>query len=114
MSTRKTRICSICRKNYHYCPQCAVDANKPTWMFIFCSENCRSFYNVLNDYRYKLLSRKEAYDKLKELDLSCTDKLILDFKQIFDEILLEGTQQEIVDKPVKIRGKRSTKVTNEE
>lgn len=114
MSTKKTRICSICRKNYHYCPSCAVDANKPTWMFIFCCENCRSFYNVLNDYRYKLLSRKEAYNELKKLDLSCADKLISDFRQIFDEILLEETQKEIVDKPVKIKTRKSTRIANEE
>ena len=130
MAKRKTRICSVCRDSYQYCPSCAVDAHKPTWMFIFCCENCRSIYNTINDYRYNLLSKEDAAKNLKVLDLSCIDQLIPDFRQLVDEILLEDqpmmaaeeittliveneqVQQE--EKPVKIRKRKYTKLINEE
>lgn len=84
---KKIRTCIICHKKYSYCPSCAADANKPTWMFVFCSENCRAIYNVINDYRYKKLSKEEAAQKLGELDLSCSDVMIEDFQNVISEIL---------------------------
>ena len=130
MAKRKTRICTICRKNYKFCPSCSVDAHKPTWMFIFCCENCRTIYNTINDYRYKLLSKEEAKANLQALDLSCMDKLIPDFRQLVDEILLEDKPVEIVEeteisisetdqvqqeeRPVKIRKRKYAKLIDEE
>ena len=89
------RTCGICRKKYSYCPSCAVDANKPTWMAIFCCDNCRDIYNAINDYEYKLLSKEEAFDKLSKLDLSCKNELPKDFRKTLDEIM-----EEIVEKSV--------------
>lgn len=83
------RTCGICKTKYSYCPTCAADAHKPTWMAVFCSENCREIYNVLDDCRYRSLSKKEAYERLSVVDLSCTDKLPGYFKETLDEILEE-------------------------
>lgn len=83
------RICTICHKKYSYCPTCGSDINKPTWMAVFCEENCKDLYNVINDYRHKSLSKEEAFCKLNILDLSCINELPDNFKQILDEILNE-------------------------
>ena len=81
------KICCVCKRSYHYCPTCLSDMNKPTWMGVFCCENCRDVYNTLNDYRYKKLSKEEALQKLEKLDLSETDKLPSNFKDMLNEIL---------------------------
>lgn len=83
------RTCGICHKKYSYCPSCMADSNKPTWMAIFCGDNCKEVYDVLNDYRYKKISKKEAFNKIERLDLSFADKLPKNFKEMLDEILLK-------------------------
>ena len=108
------RICGVCRHRYSYCPSCAADANKPTWLTIFCCDNCRKLYNVINDYRYKLLSKEDAFCKLNSLDLSYANELTKSFKETFDEILgikhdiekevvvpIKVTESEIVEQEVK-------------
>ena len=91
------RTCGICRKKYSYCPSCAADANKPTWLAIFCCENCRDLYNVINDYEYKHLTKKEALDKLNNLDLSNVEALPGSLKQVFDEILKQEKEELFVE-----------------
>lgn len=97
------RVCGICKKSYKYCPSCAADAHRPTWMAVFCSENCREIYNVLDDCRYRSLSKKEAFDRLSVVDLSCTDKLPGYFKETLEEILTvekDEVVETVVDAPV--------------
>lgn len=94
------RACGICKTKYSYCPTCAADAHKPTWMAVFCSENCREIYNVLDDCRYRSLSKKEAYERLSVVDLSCTDKLPGYFKETLDEILEEGKEKVNVEEVI--------------
>lgn len=90
------RTCGICKTKYSYCPTCVADTHKPTWMAVFCSENCREIYNVLNDCRYHSLSKKDAFDRLSVADLSCADMLPGYFKETLDEILEEGKEKAMV------------------
>lgn len=93
------RVCIICHEKYSYCPTCASDAKKPTWMSIFCGENCRNLYNVINDYNHKLLSKEEAFDKLNKLDLSCVDELPKNFRAVINEVLNKrhDVKEEVVE-----------------
>ena len=81
------RTCGICGKRYSYCGSCKVDSNKPTWMAVFCSDNCKKLYDVINDYRYKKLSKEKAFSKLNELNLSDIDNLPKNFRDYFTEIM---------------------------
>ena len=96
------RICTICHKKYSYCPTCASDLNRPTWLAVFCCDNCKDLYNVINDYRYKSLTKEQAFCKLNTLDLSCVNELPDNFKQILNEILNKGcdTTDEVIVEPV--------------
>lgn len=66
----KERICSVCKNSYKYCPSCKEDAKKPTWLFAFCSENCRSIYNITSAFEDKQITDIEAKKTLEKLDLS--------------------------------------------
>ena len=89
------RTCGICKTKYSYCPTCAADAHKPTWMAVFCSENCKDLYDVINDYKYEKLNKEKAHQRLNDLDLSSTSKLPENFKLIVDEILTKEKQIEM-------------------
>lgn len=94
------RTCIICSKRYRYCPTCSADTKKPTWMILFCSDNCRSLYNVLNDYSHKTVTREEAYRIIKEIDLSATENLPWNFQELLRDILsVENTPKtvEVID-----------------
>lgn len=66
------RKCCICNRIYSFCPNgCSEDKNKPTWMAVFDSENCREiYYTCVNATVGSSLSKSEAKKRLKKLDLS--------------------------------------------
>lgn len=83
------RKCIICGTRYSYCPHCSEDTNKPTWMAIFCGENCKDIYTTLDDFRDGRISREDAQTVLNGLDLSPIEKLPKNFQEIFNEIMVE-------------------------
>lgn len=91
------RTCIVCHKKYSYCGTCAADINKPTWMAVFCCENCRTLYNTINDYRRGSLSKEKAADILNKLDHSSAEELPKNFKESFDEIM---ANKEVTEEPV--------------
>ena len=66
----KIRICSVCRKEYEYCPKCREYEHLPVWMLAFCSENCKSIFNATSDYEDGKISANEAKQLIDTLDLS--------------------------------------------
>lgn len=95
------RKCTICGKEYSYCPRCKHDADRPTWLFAFDTETCMTIYRVCIGYRDKTISIEEAYDaisKLEDLDL---------------DILAEGTRGQIEEiLAYKKEEKKENKVEN--
>ena len=87
MKKKNNRTCVICGKNYSYCPNCGEDAEKPTWYFIFCSENCKDIYDVCVQYRDKELALLDAQKEIKKLDISNIDNFAKSTKAQIQEIL---------------------------
>ena len=83
------RKCIICGTRYSYCPHCSEDTNKPTWMAIFCGENCKDIYTTLDDFRDGRMSKEDAQVVLNGLDLSPIEKLPKNFQEIFNEIIVK-------------------------
>jgi hypothetical protein len=71
MSSKKARICALCGTQYEFCPQCnPKDAEKPTWYFTFCSENCHDIYAVASGFEDGRIKDFNAKTQLEKLDLS--------------------------------------------
>lgn len=83
------RKCIICGTRYSYCPYCSEDTNKPTWMAIFCGENCKDIYTTLDDFRDGRISKEDAQTVLNGLDLYPIEKLPKNFQEIFNEIIVK-------------------------
>ena len=63
------RKCSICKKNYYYCPHCGHDNPSETWRNSFCSENCRQIFKICQSYVLGEIKPAEAQKKIQELDI---------------------------------------------
>lgn len=127
MPGSKERICIACRGKYRYCPKCAEDANKPVWMFAFCSEECKETFTVVRDYCSNKITKSGAKSILSKaikspfdkFDSSITTRLNEIFKEDLEEYMNapeEPTENEVVSekKPVKRGRKRTVTETNEE
>ena len=90
--SRLNRECLICHARYKFCPSCSEDAKKPLWMALFCSDNCHEIYTTLTDYRDGKLTKQEAFDKLKTLDTSCSDKFVAGTKTAYEKIVREENE----------------------
>lgn len=88
----KERMCSVCKCNYKYCPSCKDDSKKPTWLFAFCSENCRNIYNITSAFEDKQLVDIEAKKKLEKLDLSRKEYFGTSYKNSIASIMKAKTQ----------------------
>ena len=102
MAKQNNKTCIICGKNYTYCPVCnSVDANKPTWYFIFDGLNCHDIYEVCTQYRDGEIDAKVAYEKISKLDIS-NIKNFADATRIqIEEILAKGKDVKSVTEKVK-------------
>lgn len=67
---RHGKTCTVCRREYSYCPSCAEDADKPFWMNMFCSEDCFNIFNVCADLEAGKINASDANQKLNGKDLS--------------------------------------------
>lgn len=91
----KKRICHTCGKEYSYCPRCKEDENKPTWMFVWDTEECREVFNTLSRYNSKDYSKEEA-KKILNKTISHSIIFTKNIQKEIDEILKE----EIIEEPI--------------
>ncbi len=68
--SKNNRKCYLCGKTYYYCPNCTNDYNKPTWMFMFESENCFKIFNALQLHYQKSLTDEEMLTIIDNSDIS--------------------------------------------
>ena len=85
------RTCCLCGTKYSYCPSCTTDRNKPSWMTVFCSENCRNIYNTTTKYGMKKINANEAKNDLDICDLSNKEQFNAHAKKMLDEIYTESS-----------------------
>lgn len=82
----KLRTCSVCRKTYKYCPKCREYESLPTWMFAFCSENCKNIYITTSDYEDRHITADEAKKQLDKFDLSMIDNFGTSYQNTINDI----------------------------
>ena len=88
MKARFNRKCILCKQGYSYCTSCRDDSHKPTWMKLYCSENCKDIFTTLNDFNFKLIDKDQAKEQLSKCDLtiSLNDHYRGEIKAIINEV----------------------------
>ena len=91
------KICLLCKKDYEYCTGCSKFKHLPTYMNIFCGENCKNIYEVMNDYENKVIDADEAKKKLEELDTSRHMYYTKSFADTYNKIygIMDETDEDI-------------------
>lgn len=57
---KNNKICTLCGKAYDYCNSCASYIDKPIWMAMYCSEDCKDIVPILTDYVFNRIEKDEA------------------------------------------------------
>lgn len=70
MPKKDNKTCIVCKKKYTYCNTCSKFKHLPIYMTIFCSENCKTIYEVMNNYESGIIDTDTAKKQLDELDTS--------------------------------------------
>ena len=68
----KDKICVCCDTAYEYCGHCDDNAKINKWKNNYCSENCRDIFKTVTDYVGKLITIKEAKERLEKHNLKIT------------------------------------------
>ena len=89
---RGDRTCLICGKKYVFCPNCAESKPSDSWKALYCSQACRTAFDMLSKFVNGHISADVAYEKLSALDI---DKLNLNeqFKENWEQIKRQRTVQ---------------------
>lgn len=97
--SKDLRICCVCHGEHSYCPVCnPEDKKKPTWHFSYCSENCKSIYEVTSDYEDKKISANDAKKKLAKLDLSKLSNFGESYQKSINSINENATEKTVASK----------------
>lgn len=71
MANKSNRTCLVCGNKYYYCSgHCQESLNKPSWMAIYCSENCRTLFQGATDYKAGEITKEQAKEIIDKADLS--------------------------------------------
>lgn len=81
---------------YEYCPHCDKSKDRETWRALYCSENCRSIFNVCSQYVAKKITASEAKRQLNGLKLPAMNELADSISKNVQEIM--GSKEDV--KPV--------------
>lgn len=64
------RNCTVCGTTYEYCPRCKQYEFLPRWKMNYCSERCKSIYDIINSYAFGHTDKIDAKRMLDALDTS--------------------------------------------
>lgn len=91
------RNCTVCGKQYNYCPNCSQYAGMEKWHIEYCSEQCKNTYSTINRYAFKHITKDEAKMLLKGNDITKNSNLLPKWKEIVEEIL-KAEEKKTVEK----------------
>lgn len=60
------RVCYTCGATYDYCPSCSHSSDKPHWMLLWDTEECKDVYAAVSAYNFGYADAadvKEVLDK---------------------------------------------------
>ena len=98
MATKRyRRTCTVCGKEYEFCPDCREYALQPSWKNIYHDENCREIAHILTAVG-RTITVEEAKEKIAKCDLTNKDN----FNEVWRKPLFEllGINEKIEESKV--------------
>ncbi len=91
------RQCLCCGKKYNYCFRCDGGDIKLGWKNNYCSENCRTIFNVTASYYAKEINADEAKKAFAKCDLADKANFVKSIQKVIAEVIPAPKK---VEKPV--------------
>ena len=85
-SKKHIRICRMCKIEHLYCV-CEEYKHLEPWHIAYCSANCKDIDGILSNYGAGLIDAEQAYEQLKDKDISRKEFWGESFRNAYDEIL---------------------------
>ena len=104
------RNCTVCGKQYKYCPRCSQYDGMEKWHIEYCSEQCKNTYSTINKYAFKHINKDEAKMLLEGNGISIDFDILPRWKGFLDEILKE--EKKVVEEKKTVEKKPITKSVN--
>ena len=101
------RNCTVCGKQYNYCPKCLQYSNMEKWHISYCSEQCRNTYLIINKYAFKHIDKNQAKTLLEGNGISKDFTVLPKLKDFINDIFKEEEKKKVE----KIATKSMTKTT---
>ena len=98
----KVRSCSVCGKQYKYCPTCSKD---PSWKMLYDTEKCMEIANIVSAYNMKVMSKDSAMISLQQVGVEDPAKYKSGISTTLIDIL-QTTVEAPAEKPKKRRRKK--------
>ena len=98
MTRKIKRKCSVCGKEYNFCPICEDDAAKPSWMMIFDSKDCHDIYDAVTGYKDGIYDKEYAKGIISNCKLDIS-KYSDDIAKVLKELTKKETVKKAVETP---------------
>ena len=95
------RNCTVCGRQYKYCPKCSQYDGMEKWHVEYCSEQCKNTYSIINKYAFKHITEDEAKMLLKGNGITKDSILLPRWKESVKEIL-KTEEKEVVKQETKM------------
>ena len=103
------RSCTVCGRQYKYCPKCSQYDGMEKWHVEYCSEQCKNTYSIVNKYVFKHITKDEAKMLLEGNNITKKSGLLPRYKEVVEEILKTEEKKVVVEESIKTASKASTK-----
>jgi len=105
------RNCTVCGKQYKYCPRCSQYDSMEKWHVEYCTEQCKNTYSIINKYVFKHIDKDEAAMLLKGNGITKNSDLLPKWKEFIEEILKTEEKKNVEKEEVKADAKATAKTT---
>lgn len=109
MNKNDLRTCCVCHSQYPYCPSCQKEL--PTWMLVYCSENCKNIYEATSGFEYGQIDAKTANNQLSKLDLSKKENFGESYQRTLKKISDE-VKKSTIENEKNIENKKDIKIND--
>lgn len=90
MTEKNNAVCSICGKGYYACISCTDAMKAHPWKAFTDTANCYKVFQVVRGFSTGVYTKKEAKEKLRNVDLSDLEDYREHIKKIVKDILKEN------------------------
>lgn len=89
MAEKNNAVCSICGKGYYACMSCKDTMKLHPWKIYTDTQECFKVFQVVRGFSTGVYTKKEAKEKLQNVDLKDIDSFRPHIKKIVKDILKE-------------------------